>query len=155
VYAGLLFVHSWLRWVVLILGALAAAQALAGWLGGRRWTPADDRAGLLFSIALDAQFLAGLALYVFLSPISRAALQSGSAAMQNAQLRFWGYEHPAMMLLALIFVHVGRVLVRKAADARVRHRRAALHFTAATILMIAGTPWPGSANARALFRLTP
>jgi hypothetical protein len=60
-----------------------------------------------------------------------------------------------MMLLALIFVHVGRVLVRKAADARVRHRRAALHFTAATILMIAGTPWPGSANARALFRLTP
>jgi hypothetical protein len=153
VYAGLLLVHSWLRWAVLILGAIAAARALAGWFGGRRWTATDDRAGLLFSITLDIQFLTGLVLYVFLSPISRAAFASGAAAMQNAPLRFWGYEHPTMMLLAVIFVHVGRVLARKAADARVRHRRAALHFTAATLLMLIGTPWPGSANERPLFRV--
>jgi len=30
VYAGLLLVHSWLRWVVLILAAIAAVRALAG-----------------------------------------------------------------------------------------------------------------------------
>jgi hypothetical protein len=149
----MIVLHSWLRWVVIVLAVVAVGRAIAGWAGRRPWTPADDRVGLLFSIAYDVQFLVGLALYFFLSPVSRMALESGGAMMREPTLRFWGVEHPTMMLAALVCLHVGRVLVRRAAGDTVRHRRAALMFGAATLFMVLGTPWPGTRNARAWIRM--
>jgi hypothetical protein len=73
-YTAVLALHSWLRWVVLLLGILAVVRGIAGASGRRRWTPADERAGLFFTIALDVQLLIGLLLYFVFSPITRAAL---------------------------------------------------------------------------------
>ena len=61
-YGLALTVHSWLRWAVLIMGALAVARALNGWLGRKRWEAADDKAGLLFTVMMDVQLLVGLLL---------------------------------------------------------------------------------------------
>jgi len=71
--------------------------------------------GLFFMITLDLQLLLGLVLYFVLSPFTTQALNDFGAAMRNAPLRFFAVEHVTLMLAAVILVHVGRVLARKAA----------------------------------------
>src|SRR5687768_12707763 len=85
-YPLLLAVHSLLRWAVLAAGGAAILRALTG--GKRSWTPADDRAGLWFVLAMDVQFLLGLVLYAGVSPITQVAFADFGGAMGNAMLRF-------------------------------------------------------------------
>jgi len=148
-YSGVLFVHSWIRWVVILLGVLATARALGA--RGRPWTAADDRPGLFFTIAFDVQFLIGLCLYLFISPNTASAMQNAGAAMANAQARFWLVEHPFGMIAALVLAHIGRVRVRKGFGDR-RPRTAALFYGLATLILLITQPWPGLPYGRPLFR---
>lgn len=152
-YTTVLIIHSLIRWAVVLLGVWATVRALAGMTGNRAWTPTDDRAGLLFMISMDVQLLLGVFLYVWLSPVTAAALQDMGAAMSVPSLRFWAVEHVTMMLAALVLVHIGRLRVRKAADARARHRRALIFFALGLVLALAAIPWPGTANGRPLLRM--
>jgi heme A synthase len=76
-----------------------------------------------------------------------------SAAMKNPGLRFFAVEHITMMFAAVILAHLGRVLARKAATPAAKRTRLIVCFGLATILMIAGIPWPGMASGRPLFRV--
>ena len=87
-----------------------------------------------------------------LSPMMVAIRQDFSGAMQNPVARFWAVEHISMMLAAVIFVHVGRVLARKAKSPAAKRTRLLVCFGIATLAMFAATPWPGTANVRPLFR---
>lgn len=152
-YSAALIFHSLLRWVVLLAGLLAVARACAGWTGKRPWTTADNRAGIWFTAALDLQLLAGLLLYLALSPLTQAAMENVAATMQNSSLRFWSVEHPLGMVIALVLAHVGRVRIRKAITDTSRHRIAAILFGIAMVAILLSLPWPGTLNARPLFRL--
>jgi hypothetical protein len=152
-YLLILALHSLLRWVVLVFGVLAVSRAVAGARGRKEWTRGDDNAGRWFVGALDAQMLLGLVLYLRLSPITTTAFQDFGAAMGNSILRFWAVEHIAGMVIALILAHVGRVRVRRAADAARRHRSAVLFFGLALIAILLTIPWPGMPASRPLFRL--
>jgi hypothetical protein len=57
------------------------------------------------------------------------------------------------MVAAVILAHVGRVLGRKAATPGARRTRQLICFGLSTVLMIAGTPWPGTRAGRPLFRV--
>ena len=146
-----LALHSLLRWMVLLLGLVAAARALRGWTGGGEWSAADDRSGRLFVIAFDVQVLIGLLLYTWLSPITTTALQNMGAAMQNSLVRFWVVEHIFGMILGLALAHIGRAKLRRAADPVARHRRAAIYFGLAWLLAMLSTPWPFMAYGRPLW----
>lgn len=146
-YSGVLLVHSWFRWAVVITGVLAALRAIAGASGRRPWTPADDRAGLWFTIALDVQVLIGVCLYFALSPFTAEAMKDFGAAMRNPALRFWAVEHAFGMIVALVLAHVGRIRIRNADTSR-RHTIAAIFFTIALVAILASIPWPGMPNGR-------
>ena len=151
-YSTALLLHSWLRWAVLILGVVAVVRALDG-RGGRTWTSTDDGVGRFFVITLDVQFLIGILLYAFLSPITTDIIfPDVAAAMRNSILRFWAVEHLFGMLLANGVAHVGRVKVLKAATDSRRHTLAAIFFGIALILILASIPWPGMAAGRPVFR---
>src|SRR5262245_47443559 len=92
-YGFVLSFPSLIRWVVLLTGLYAASRGIMGWRRRRPWMLADERAGSWFTIALDLQFLLGVLLYVFLSPITRAAFQNLGEVMRNSGLRFWSIEH--------------------------------------------------------------
>ena len=150
-YSAVLLAHSWIRWIALVAAVGTVLAAL------RIRVPADrsgaDRWSLFAMAALDLQMLLGLLLYLALSPFTAEAMQNMSAAMQNPQLRFWAVEHLTSMLVAVVLAHVGRVLARKATTPSSIKRRLLICFGLATILIIAGIPWPGFANGRPLFRL--
>lgn len=150
-YSAMLALHSWLRWAVILLGIFAVLRAITA-VRSRRWTPADNRAGMFFTMALDLQFLLGLLLYFVVSPITKAALQHMDAAMRSSALRFWAVEHPSAMLVALILAHAGRTIVRRAPEAK-KGRMALIFFVLALLVILGMTPWPNLPGDRPLFRL--
>lgn len=134
-------IHSLLRWVVVILAALALGRALWGWWGQRAWEALDERLGLFFTVSLDVQVLLGLLLYLFLSPITTGAFASLGEAMADPALRFWLIEHIGWMIAALILAHVGRALAKRASEARQKHQRTALFFGLAILAVLIAIPW--------------
>jgi len=151
-YASALWLHSWLRWAVLLTGLVAWFRAISGKTARRPWTPQDELWGLLLTISVDLQFLVGLVLYLFLSPITRLGLRNFAAAMQINVARFFTVEHVIGMIAGVALVHIARVKIRKAADADRKHRLAMVLFGIALIVMIISIPWPGMPVARPLFR---
>ena len=152
-YSGVLLVHSWLRWAVLIVGVVAVVRGMAGWTGGRPWLRADDRTGYWFAMLLDVQMLLGLLLYFALSPFTRQAMGDFGAAMQNSGLRFWAVEHVLGMAIAITLAHVGRARVKKATDAVRKHKLSAIFLGLALLAIAASIPWPGMPNGRPLLRI--
>ncbi len=151
IYAAVLFIHSWLRWIVIFTGVAAVVRSSAGAAAGKPWTATDDRSGFWFSIALDVQFLLGLILYVFLSPFTHAAFADFGGAMKNSVQRFWAIEHFVGMLIAIGLVHMGRTTARKSDTLR-RHKVTAGFFVIALVVILASIPWPGLPYGRPLLR---
>lgn len=142
-YSTVLAIHNIIRWVVLILGALAVLRALIGWLGKQAWIPADRKIGSFFAMALDIQMLLGLILYLFFSPFGLKAFSNldMSAIMGQPEMRFFAVEHILFMVLAIVFAHLGVSLPRKADKPNKKHRLAAIWLGLAFILILLGMPW--------------
>ncbi len=151
-YTALLTVHSYLRWVVLLLALLALVRALAGVTQRRPWTPADDGAARWFGMSLDIQMLIGLVIYLFLSPFTMPAWGDIGAAMRDPTTRFIVIEHQFGMLIAVALTHIGRARIRKSREGASRHKTALIFFGLATVIMLASIPWPGRPGGRELFR---
>ena len=151
-YAAVLWMHSYWRWVVVLAGALALARSAAGWLLGWAWTSRARTAQLVFVGSLDLQLVLGLLLYFLLSPFTLSAFADLGAAMKNPHTRFWAVEHAPVQLLAVALTHVGSVRVKRATSDRERHRRATVFFAIAIALIAVAIPWPGLDIARPLFR---
>jgi heme A synthase len=150
-YTTVLTIHSWARWLALIAAVGATLAAVRGKVQGT--DSLADRWGLFAMMAVDIQMLLGLILYLVVSPNMQEIRAHFGEAMKNAQLRFWAVEHVSAMFAALVLVHVGRVLARKARTPGAKRTRLLVCFGLATVLMILGTPWPGMPAGRPLFRL--
>ena len=140
-YQITLAIHNIIRWVVLVAGVVAVIRAYWGWFGKRDWAKTDRQVGLLFMVGIDIQLLLGLFLYIFLSPITRAALNALGELMSDAGLRFFTLEHAFYMVLAVIFAHLGSFLPRRVEEAVAKHRHAAIWFTLALLAIVLGMPW--------------
>lgn len=136
-YNVLLVIHNWWRWVVLLVGLAAILTAWIGWLGKRKFEKRDRMLGMFFGVSLDIQLLLGLILYFTSPAFGLASLKN----MSSQETRFFGLEHIAFMVVAVISAHVGSILVRRAVTDLGKFRRAALWFTVTMIIILLGIPW--------------
>lgn len=140
-YTGLLHTHNMFRWLALIALILAIGFAFTGWVGKRDWEKRDNLTGLLLTIFMDIQFLVGIILYAFVSPLTKAAFADFGAAMKNANLRFYAVEHILLMVIALVLVHIGRAKSKRISIAWKKHKTVAIFYSIALLLVLAGIPW--------------
>ncbi len=138
-YPIVISIHNIVRWIVIIAAVYALFRAYRGWIGKRYWTEADRKAGLYFSVAFDIQFLLGVILAA-VSPLFRSIMLNFQNAMTIDELRAV-VEHIPLMLFALVIVHVTSVLAKRAGDDVRKHRRAAIGYTLASIVMSLAIPW--------------
>ena len=151
-YTALLFVHSWLRWFVILSGITALGGAVGGVTTRRAWLPGDSLRFSLFTHSLDLQLVIGLILYVFLSPVTRSGFESMQLTMRDPILRFFVVEHLVGMVVAVTLANIGRARARRAADALARHRAVLIFGGLALVAVLLSIPWPGMAGGRELFR---
>ena len=146
-YPFLLFLHNILRWVVVILGIVVVALSIYGWISKREYSDLNQKLGTYFPISLDLQLIVGFLLYFVFSPITTTALKNFGDVMGNSDLRFFTIEHLLLMVIAIILAHVGSARVKKADTSNKKFKNAAIFFSLAFLLILAGIPWD-----RPLFR---
>ena len=151
-YTTILALHSWIRWIALVAGIGATIMAMRG-SSGPSGNGQSDRWGLVLVTALDLQMLLGLIMYFAVSPTMDAIRANFGASMRDPVARFWAVEHIAAMFVAVVLVHVGRVLGRKATNPDSTRMKLFVCFGIATVLMLLSIPWPGLRAGRPLFRL--
>jgi len=139
-----LFLHSWVRWAAIITGVLATISVLGASADAR-----NNRWAKFFTISLDIQFLLGLILVA----TSVNFGQMGDV-MKDSTARFYAVEHPTMMIVAIALAHMGRVFARKALTPASARTKSLIFFGVATLILLAGTPWPGMRDNRPLFNFS-
>lgn len=138
---GLLHLHSFLRWVILLLLLIAIFKSIG--VGSRPFTNGHRKAGLFLMIAVDIEFLIGLIQWVTGAfGLKTIQAQGMSAVMQNATLRFFAVEHITMMLIAVVLIHIGKSFAKKNISDRKKHRKTVLFYVLALIVILAAIPWP-------------
>lgn len=135
------YVHSFLRWAILLAGLWAVIRSLKGVTGKTPFTAADSKAGLFFMIFCDLQLVVGLILF-FMSPLSQAGISNMGGAMKDPVLRFFTVEHETMAIIAIALVHIGKSKIKKAATDAQKHKLGLIFFGLALVVILALIPWP-------------
>jgi Kef-type K+ transport system membrane component KefB len=143
-YEILKYLHSWNRWLVLGFGFICLISAIVGWLGKKPFGKTDRTIGGIFVGVTHLQLVAGLLLYFVFSEVwgfKAIAANGMGVVMKNPQLRYWVVEHFTVMLLAVILVQVGRTLSKKASSSLQKHKKSAIFYGIALVLMLSRIPW--------------
>lgn len=152
-YPTVLYLHSWLRWVVLISALWTIVSTARALRGDGKLDRRGQIAAKLFTGTLDLQILLGLLLYFLLSPYTPDSFSAFAQSMKVSVLRYFALEHPFTMLLAAAVSHVFTKRARKAPNERLRQRRLLIGTSVALLLILIGIPWPFLPYDRPLLRL--
>lgn len=145
----LIFLHSWLRWIILLLGLIVLIRSYAGLGSNKLFTNGDNKRSAIFVGLFHLQVLIGLILYFFVSPIIDSAFENFGGAMKNSELRFWAVEHILTMIIAAVLIQIGRSKSKKARYDKNKHKFIAIYYTIGLILVLLRIPWN---EAERLFR---
>lgn len=140
-YTAMLHLHSFGRWIVLLLLLIAVFRSLSA--GNDDFTRRDQRIGLLLTIVADIMLLIGIYLYIA-GPWGYQLIKASgmSEAMKNPVARFYGVEHLVGMLIAITLLHIGKAQGKKQLSSKAKHRRTAVFYVVALLVMLASIPWP-------------
>ena len=136
-----LLLHSWLRWVVLLLGIFLIIKGITGINSSQSFSRGLNGMSAGFVGLFHTQILLGLLLYFIYSPITEMAMQDFGMAMKNSELRFWAVEHGTVMIIAAIIAQIGRVKIKKADTDQARFKAMAIYFSIALVLVLSRIPW--------------
>lgn len=106
-YTLFLILHSWNRWLILIAGLIVIFMSLNYFYSENKNYSPIRKIALVYISSLHLQFLVGIILYFFLSPVTQAAFNDFGAAMKSPGLRFWAVEHTAISVIAIILAQLG------------------------------------------------
>ena len=124
-YPHLLGFHGLFLWIVLAAAVAAIVVASAGWSGSKPVSPNLLRFGIIFVIAMDLEFIAGVLLYF--------------DAAANLRSAFVG--HGVIMLVAVACAHVGGAVSRKGRSDLMKYRGATVAYAISLLLLLASVPW--------------
>ncbi|RYE23541.1 MAG: cytochrome B [Sphingobacteriaceae bacterium] len=130
-YTFLKYLHSGLRYAVLLLVVAAIIGALLGWIGKKTYTEGNRKLNLFAFISAHTQLLVGLILY-FISPL----VQFSGATMKDATARYWTVEHITMMIIAIALITVGYLRSKKVLVPEKKHFNIFIFYLLAVIIVI-------------------
>jgi hypothetical protein len=142
-YPLLLTVHSLFRWAVLASLLYALLRAYRGWLTNAPFSRLDNTVRHSTATIAHVQLLIGLGLY-YGSPLTNYFWDSAQAAMRGREIRFFGMEHPVMMLIAITLITIGSAQARRKTEAKAKFKTIAVWFTIGLVVLLLSIPWPFS-----------
>lgn len=135
---GLLHLHSYMAYLVLLGLLISIIVALVGMAGNKPFTQKDRKMALLGLIPAHLQWVIGVIVY-FVSPwgISNAT----GAAMKDATSRLYILEHPLTMIIAVVLITIGYAKAKRQFDSSNGFKSVAIFYGLALILILARIPW--------------
>lgn len=136
---GLLHLHSFLRWVILILLVVNIIRHFSAMQ--QPYTAGDKKLGLFLMISAHITLLIGL-IQVFFGRFSWRTVPPETHVMKDTFWRFYLVEHPVGMIIAIILITIGKGVAKKAIPDAAKHKKAAIMFLIALVIILASVPWP-------------
>lgn len=133
---GLIAAHSGLRYIVLALLVIAIFNAIAN-LKSDKYEKKDKMINLFAMVFIHIQLLLGLVLY-FMSP----KVQFVKEMMSEPTLRFYTMEHVLLMVVAIVFITLGRKKAEKLPEPAKRHKMILRYYGLGLIIIFIAIPWP-------------
>jgi uncharacterized membrane protein len=136
-YEALKSAHSGLRWVALALILWAIYNAFTS----KEFNKREKLVNLFSMVILHLQLIMGLILY-FISP----KVKFFEGWMKDAVYRFYGMEHLAGMLIAVVLITIGYSKSKRAKTAAEKFKPIKIFYLIGLIIILASIPWPFRAN---------
>ena len=136
-YEALKSAHSGLRWVALALILWAIYNAFTS----KEFNKREKLVNLFSMVILHLQLIMGLILY-FISP----KVKFFDGWMKDAVYRFYGMEHLAGMLIAVVLITIGYSKSKRAKTAAEKFKPIKIFYLIGLIIILASIPWPFRAN---------
>jgi len=130
-YSILLQTHSISRYFILILLIIVITKSLIGWLSQSNYQKIDKILLSVLTIFAHLQFVIGIVLY-FISPW----VVFNQYTMSNELFRYWSVEHIFIMLLAIIFISIPGISVKKLQHNQKKYRRTFIWTLSALLLIL-------------------
>ncbi len=134
-----LYLHSLLRYAILIMAAVVAFQCLAGMLSKKKFKKSNRLSALFLLIFCDLQLVFGLVLYYF--KIIETGIYKSAGLMKDTYSRFFAIEHSLSMVIAIVLVHMGYNVAKKNMDDDRKFKRLFWCSFIALCLFMAMIPW--------------
>lgn len=140
-YQGMLHLHSFLRWVILILLLVAVYRSFAD--RNRAFGNGHKKTGLFLMITADLMLLVGMYQWIT-GPWGLKSIQENGFGnvMKNPPLRFFAVEHFIGMLVAIVLIHIGYSFSKKNVPDERKHKRTLLLYGLALLIILISVPWP-------------
>jgi len=129
--------HSGIMWLVIAMLSVSVLVSMLKFI--KKCDKPKDFFAKLFNYtkwAIYIQALLGIVL-LFTSPHVHYA----AGFMKNEELRFYGMEHPLMMLIAIGFVAMGLFKSKKKENSIQKNKTIFIFYAVALIVMLVMVPW--------------
>lgn len=151
-YQVLTFLHSTLRWLVLLSLIVSLYKAYRGYFHNKAFTKTDNAIRHWTATIAHIQLMVGMTLY-FQSPIIKYFRANFSTAKDNFDLLFFGIIHSLLMFTAIIIITIGSSLAKRKTENRDKFKTLLVWFALALLIIFIAIPWPFSPFAnRPYFR---
>lgn len=140
-YEFVLTLHSWLRWIVLLLGILAISGNYKGWKASLPYVGMNKKLNTWFIASLHTQLVLGLLLYFSLSPMMKNIFADFGGSMKMAELRFWSVEHLMGMVIGIAIAQIGSIKARQRETDALKYKTAFVWFSIAFIIILLMIPF--------------
>jgi len=152
IYKFFLFIHSWMRWLVLVLMLLSLIVAISSLLKKSAFSSHHERLFRFSRIVFGVELLIGILLYFIWSPVVTQVLYHGLSLFESRYF-FFTLKHPLTMFAAFILC---KIVENKALKASNDQRKFKIWFwgnLAVLMALLLAIPWPFYKEVgRSLFR---
>lgn len=140
-YQLLIYLHSFLRWFVLISLIVAVYKAYRGYFSNAAFKKGDNAIRHWIATIAHVQLMVGMVLY-FQSPLIKYFLKNG--AKESFEFLFFGMIHSTLMLVAIVIVTIGSAMAKRRKTDKEKFRTMLVWYSLALIIIFIAIPWPFS-----------
>lgn len=140
---GLVHLHNFLRWVILVLLILSIVKSYTGWQQKKLFGAGDRKIWLFTLIAAHITLLVGLYQWLFgRYGLVAPGVPEGVNVMKDKFYRFFLVEHPTGMILSIILITLGYGMAKKTVSDETKYKKAFWYFFIALLVILVTVPWP-------------
>ncbi|MGV3611303.1 MAG: hypothetical protein ACO1N0_10165 [Fluviicola sp.] len=142
-YSTLIFLHSLVRWLVVISLIYSIYRAYVGFKAQKSFSKADNSIRHWTATIAHVQLIIGILVYTQ-SPSIKYFWKHTKAAFQNWDVTFYSLVHAWMMLLAIVVLTIGSAKAKRMETDSDKFKTMLLWFFIAFLLIFIAIPWPFS-----------
>jgi len=138
--AQLLIIHSYFRWLVLIVMIIQFIWVAYQYKRKTVFSNNDFKYLVLFTLIINIQLIIGWSLYLN-SMLVDTFWQNPTLGLKNRQLRFFGLEHMSMMSLGIILLNINTYKAYHTKDKTTVFRKLFRAYIWVYLIILSSIPW--------------